>query len=132
MKNQVQHDAMEEEGNLSPSEEFRFEEERFSNHDTSEPENVILLSSTSSCVMDVSEKISLPLPKIRWLHELDMADKIFSAHFRRVFSFTCGGLQMCQGLYFLKLSVHGESFMLHQVRFMCRNYYTPPNTCTHT
>lgn len=57
-------------------------------------------------------------PKIRWLYELDIADKISSAHFRKIFSFTCGGLETYEGLCFLKLTIHGESFMLHQIRKM--------------
>eukprot|EP00250_Pteridium_aquilinum_P000049 c10064_g1_i1 orf=500-2077(-) len=107
-KSPTKHDATKEEENLLLSEEFSSDEDQIDNNAT---------TSNPECFLAANE-ISLPAPKVRWLYELDMADKIFSAHFRKVFSFTCGGLQTYEGLTFLKLTVHGESFMLHQIRKM--------------
>ncbi|MCO5595468.1 hypothetical protein L7F22_049511 [Adiantum nelumboides] len=72
----------------------------------------VLAPSTS---IKQADKLSSSTPNMVWLYEMNIADKIFRAHFRRVFSFTCGEMQSCKGLRFLELNVHGESFMLHQV-----------------
>ncbi|KAH7425692.1 hypothetical protein KP509_11G066600 [Ceratopteris richardii] len=74
-------------------------------------------TSASSSMVQAANSIH-SAPKIRWLDEIDMKDRISSCHFRSIYSFACGDLQECQGLHYLELNVHGESFMLHQIRKM--------------
>ena len=76
--------------------------------------NELLAFPSRSQINDKINNSSRP-PKLRWLHQVDLADKISSAHFRNIYSFKCGELQMHEGLQFLRLTIHGESFMLHQV-----------------
>lgn len=79
----------------------------------------VQLGSTSGINMkEVQPEASSSHPKIRWLYERDMVDKIYHAHFRKIITFRCTGLEEFDGLRYLKLSVHGESFMLHQIRKM--------------
>ena len=76
--------------------------------------NELLAFPSRSQINDKINNSSRP-PKLRWLYQVDLADKISSAHFRNIYSFKCGELQMHEGLQFLRLTIHGESFMLHQV-----------------
>ncbi|KAI5079597.1 hypothetical protein GOP47_0005076 [Adiantum capillus-veneris] len=113
-KDSMKHDIKQEDSQLplSVSDYSSDEDESCNDELSSLP---VLSTSTSPKQAD---ELSSPPPKIFWLHEINIADKIFSAHFRTVFSFTCGGLQNFKGLQFLELNVHGESFMLHQIRKM--------------
>eukprot|EP00249_Psilotum_nudum_P016582 c25894_g1_i1 orf=161-1684(+) len=82
--------------------------------------NIPVLSSTTGAPEEHAtfETVSSSKPRARWLKEPDMVDTIGTAHYRRIISFTCGGLENFNDTLFIRLSVQGESFMLHQIRKM--------------
>lgn len=58
--------------------------------------------------------------KARWIYEPDGKDKVRNAHFRHILSCSCSNVIETSGnAHFLKISITGESFMLHQVGVFC-------------
>ncbi|KAL3682284.1 hypothetical protein R1sor_000306 [Riccia sorocarpa] len=56
--------------------------------------------------------------KAYWLSTPNRADKLGPSHFRRILECTCGGLEVSNGASFVRISITGESFMVHQIRKM--------------
>lgn len=55
--------------------------------------------------------------KAYWLSSPNLADKLGPSHFRRILECSCGGLEVSNGVRFVRISITGESFMVHQVEF---------------
>jgi len=53
-----------------------------------------------------------------WLPTPDEADKVVSSHFRSVISCTCAMPEIFRGARFIRISITGNSFMVHQIRKM--------------
>eukprot|EP00252_Welwitschia_mirabilis_P004195 TRINITY_DN1445_c0_g1_i1.p1 TRINITY_DN1445_c0_g1~~TRINITY_DN1445_c0_g1_i1.p1 ORF type:complete len:500 (+),score=79.37 TRINITY_DN1445_c0_g1_i1:167-1666(+) len=75
-------------------------------------ETVTLCSNAS----DVQRNLSFP--RARWLYVPDAADKLSAAHFRKILSCSCSNIQATQTTRYIEITVHGESFMFHQIRKM--------------
>ncbi|KAJ7564434.1 hypothetical protein O6H91_02G017300 [Diphasiastrum complanatum] len=56
--------------------------------------------------------------KAWWVHEPDGVDKIGTAHFRKIYSCSCGQVEVYGDVCFVRIIITGESFMLRQVRKM--------------
>lgn len=50
-----------------------------------------------------------------WLPTPDESDKVWSSHFRKVLSFRCELPERAGESHFLRISITGSSFMVHQV-----------------
>ena len=50
-----------------------------------------------------------------WLPILDSSDKVWSSHFRKVFSYTSGMLETFEEAQFIQIYIIGSSFMVHHV-----------------
>lgn len=50
-----------------------------------------------------------------WLPTPDGSDKVWSSHFRKVLSCTCGMPETFEEAQFIRISITGSSFMVHQV-----------------
>jgi len=50
-----------------------------------------------------------------WLPTPDGSDKVWSSHFRKVLSCTCGMPEVFGEAQFIRISITGSSFMVHQV-----------------
>eukprot|EP00897_Mesotaenium_endlicherianum_P006692 jgi/Mesen1/6050/ME000308S05243 len=64
----------------------------------------------------VARNEELAYQKAFWVHEPDKADKISSAHYRKLLTCTCGEVETHGGARFVRIVLKGESFMLHQIR----------------
>jgi len=51
-----------------------------------------------------------------WLPTPDGSDKVWSSHFRKVLSCTCGMPEIFGESQFIRISVTGRSFLVHQVQ----------------
>jgi tRNA pseudouridine38-40 synthase len=54
-----------------------------------------------------------------WLPTPDEADKVVSSHFRSVISCTCAMPEIFRDARFIRISITGNSFMVHQVSVLC-------------
>lgn len=54
--------------------------------------------------------------KAWWLPTPNESDKVWSSHFRKVISFNCGMPETFGEAQFIRISITGSSFMVHQVR----------------
>lgn len=74
-------------------------------------EEDVVKSSTIASEEDLSGR------RAWWLPTPDESDKVWSSHFRKVLSCTCGSVETSGGVHFIRISITGSSFMVHQV--MC-------------
>lgn len=56
--------------------------------------------------------------KAWWLPTPNESDKVWSSHFRKVISFNCGMPETFGEAQFIRISITGSSFMVHQIRKM--------------
>lgn len=74
-------------------------------------EKDVVKSSTITSEVDLSGR------RAWWLPTPDESDKVWSSHFRKVLSCTCGSVETSGDAHFIRISITGSSFMVHQV--MC-------------
>jgi hypothetical protein len=73
-------------------------------------------------VEDVTKTSTVTVPGVDlsdrrawWLPTPDGSDKVWSLHFRKVLSCTCGMPETFEEAQFIRISITGSSFMVHQV-----------------
>jgi hypothetical protein len=73
-------------------------------------------------VEDVTKTSTVTVPGVDlsdrrawWLPTPDGSDKVWSSHFRKVLSCTCGMPETFEEAQFIRISITGSSFMVHQV-----------------
>lgn len=76
-------------------------------------------------VEDVTKTSTVTVPGVDlsdrrawWLPTPDGSDKVWSSHFRKVLSCTCGMPETFEEAQFIRISITGSSFMVHQIRKM--------------
>ena len=83
-------------------------------------ENVPQMSTVALPGVDVFDR------RAWWLPTPDGSDKVWSSHFRKVLSCTCSMPETFEEAQFIRISVTGNSFMVHQVQdpdlFSCQLY----------